>query len=211
MSSASTFVDAQHERLFRQKFGMGGLMGSATQDLNEANGPSSASDLLPEVYHELRQLAAFRLKQMGPGQTIQATALVHEAYLKLTKGKFDESCWANNAHFFAAASEAMRQIVIDRYRRKHSLKRGGGTYRRSDLDCTSLPTPAESIDLLAINEAIDALEKQDPQEALLVKLRFFSGMTMAEAAAAMEVPRATAEAYWRYARAFLAHHLGDRS
>ena len=184
-------------------------MASVTLFMNEVHRTNSSSEILPLVYEELRRLAGARLRQLGPGQTIQATALVHEAYLKLVGASSDGNGWVNQAHFFAAASEAMRRLLIDRYRRKKSSKRGGQHINRVDLDLECVVIPDSQLDLIAISEAIDMLESIDPNVALLVKLKFFAGMTMQEIADVLEVSMPTAERSWRYARAFLAHHLRD--
>lgn len=178
-----------------------------TSNMNDATRAYSAEELLPLVYQELRSLAAVRLGQSNPRQTLQPTALVHEVYLKLV-GPRDRPQWANKAHFFAAASEAMRQIVIDVYRRKQASKRGGGQIQRSPIEVDHLPQPS-SVGLLRVNEAIDALQLIDPQKATLVKLRYFWGMTMSEAAAALDVSIPTAERYWNYSKAYMAKHLKD--
>ena len=166
--------------------------------------PDAASQLLPLVYDELRKLAAHKLARETPGQTLQPTALVHEAYLRLV-GEDEEPHWDSRGHFFAAAAEAMRRILIDRARRKHSQKRGGDQ-RRVELDQGALlAAPAESAadDILALDEALGQLESEDPLKARLVKLRYFAGLSLADAAAALGVSPATAKRYWVYARAWL--------
>ncbi len=181
-------------------------MSSVTHFLNEVGtSKSNTSDrMLVLVYRELRQLAEQRLRCEAGGQTLQATALVHEAYLRLM-GAGDVH-WQNRAHFFAAASEAMRRISVETYRRKNRVKRGKG-FDRVNLDLDQLPNNRSKVDLPSIDEALIALESADPQKALLVKLRFFAGMTMPEAAEILQVSLPTAERYWRYARAFLACQL----
>jgi RNA polymerase sigma factor (TIGR02999 family) len=164
-----------------------------------------SEQLLPLVYDELRKLAAARLKQERPGQTLQATALVHEAYLRLV-GPEDGQRWANRAHFFAAAAEAMRRILVEEARRKHRLKRGG-SLGRHDLDGARLAGP-DGVDVLELNEALDRLAARDPEAAQLVKLRFFGGMTMPEAARALDLAERTAERTWAYARSFLRTAMG---
>lgn len=186
-------------------------MESVTSFLNEIHSANSSSEILPQVYDELRRLAAARLRQLGPGQTLQATALVHGVFLKLAVANADTNAWGSRVHFFAVASEAMRQVVIDQYRRKKSIKRGGKGLRRLDVDFEKLAVPDVNPDLISINEAIDVLESVDPQKAMLVKLKFFGGLTMQEIAGILEVSIPTAERYWRYARAFLARHLQDIS
>jgi RNA polymerase sigma factor (TIGR02999 family) len=170
------------------------------------HGDSKAADeLLPLVYRELRRLAARRLSQERPGQTLQATALVHDAYLGLVGGGPDRG-WQGRAHFFAAAAEAMRHILINRARDKGRRKHGGGL-RRVDLDRAELGYETDDLDLLALDEAMTRLAVEEPQCAQLVKLRFFAGLTQAEAAEALGVTRRTADRYWAYARAWLLHAL----
>jgi len=164
-----------------------------------------SGQLLPLVYDELRKLAAARLKQEKPGQTLQATALVHEAYLRLV-GPEEGRRWANRAHFFAAAAEAMRRILVEEARRKQSLKRGGALGRQ-DLDGAQLAAP-DGVDVLELNDALDRLAARDPEAAQLVKLRFFGGMTMQEAARALDLSERTAERVWAYARSFLRTAIG---
>jgi RNA polymerase sigma factor (TIGR02999 family) len=167
-----------------------------------------SGELLPLVYDELRKLAASRLKQERPGQTLQATALVHEAYLRLV-GPEAGRRWANRAHFFAAAAEAMRRILVEEARRKQSLKRGGALGRQ-DLDGAQLAAP-DGVDVLELDEALDRLAARDPEAAQLVKLRFFGGMTMQEAARALDLSERTAERVWAYARSFLRTAIGPGS
>lgn len=182
-------------------------MSLVTKFLNEVNpGDSQSTDrLLQLVYHELRNLAAARLRREAPGQTLQATALVHEAYMRLA-GSGSGVTWESRAQFFAAASEAMRRIVIDNCRRKKRIKRGGDA-AREEIDLANVPCKQPNVDLLAIDEALDSLETVDPKKALLVKLRYFAGMTMPEAAEVLEVSVPTAERYWKYTRAWLANYL----
>ena len=167
----------------------------------EGGDPQAASRLLPLVYDELRRLAAQKLAQEKPGQTLQATALVHEAYLRLV-GAEPAQPWNGRGHFFAAAAEAMRRILVENARRRHSLKRGGG-HVRCDLDGLQLAAPEPVEDLLALDEALNRLAALDPIKAELVKLRYFAGMTIEEAADALGVSSATAKRYWNYARAWL--------
>jgi RNA polymerase sigma factor (TIGR02999 family) len=162
--------------------------------------PRAAADLLPAVYAELRDLAAARLAHESPGQTLQATALVHEAYVRLVDTDRPAQ-WNGRGHFFAAAAEAMRRILVENARRKGSLKRGGG--RRVDLDEAAPFSPDRPEDLIALNDALDQLAAEDPVKAELVKLRFFAGLSVQEAADALGVSRATADRYWAYARAWL--------
>jgi len=160
------------------------------------------------VYDELRKLAAAKLAQEKPGQTLQATALVHEAYLRLVGGSPEHTSpqWNSRGHFFAAAGEAMRRILITNARRRCTEKRGGGRYR-IELDPALLPAADHDERLLAIDEALSRLEQQHPEKARLVKLRFFAGLTSADAAAAMGVSDTTADRYWAYARAWIRREL----
>jgi RNA polymerase sigma factor (TIGR02999 family) len=171
--------------------------------------PEAAAKLLPLVYDELRRLAAARLAHEKPGQTLQATALVHDAYVRLV-GDASPQRWNSRGHFFAAAAEAMRRILVENARRKAALKQGGDR-RRVDLDtqCATIEPP--SLDLLALDEALTRLAGIEPAKAELVKLRYFAGLTMPEAAAAMEVSLATAERYWTFARSWLYAELADSS
>ena len=168
----------------------------------EQGDPSAAEQLLPLVYDELRRLASQKLAHESPGHTLQATALVHEAYIRLVDGAQDQS-WDNRRHFFAAAAAAMRRILIERARQKQSLKRGGN-YERVELDAVEpavMPMACE--DILGLDEAIQKLEQKDPRKAELVKLRFFAGLTTAEAAKTLGVSVSTAENDWTYARCWL--------
>jgi RNA polymerase sigma factor (TIGR02999 family) len=160
----------------------------------------AADRLLPLVYGELRRLAAQRLAQEKPGQTLQATALVHEAYLRLVSDPARE--WDSRGHFFAAAAEAMRRILVENARRKRSIKHGGGLVRH-DLDPALVAAPEPPEDLLALDEALTRLASQDRVKAELVKLRYFAGLTLDEAAAVLGISPATADRYWAYARAWL--------
>jgi RNA polymerase sigma factor (TIGR02999 family) len=164
----------------------------------------AAEQLLPLVYDELRKLAARRLARENPGQTLQATALVHEAYLRLV-GPQDPG-WDGRGHFFAAAAEAMRRILIDRARDRKRLKRGGGR-RRVQIDLDNLLAEPPGDDVLALDEALTALAREDPEAAGLVKLRAFAGLTLAQAAEALGIGRRTADRDWAYARAWLCHAL----
>jgi RNA polymerase sigma factor (TIGR02999 family) len=172
--------------------------------------PSAASQLLPLVYEELRRLAAQKLSQEKPGQTLTATALVHEAYLRLV-GQGPEQRWDGRGHFFAAAAEAMRRILVESARRKESLKRGGDR-QRLDLDDLALAVPEPVVDLLALDEALSRLDAADPEAAELVKLRYFAGLTVPQAAEVLGVSPRTADFLWAYARAFLLRCLrgGDQ-
>jgi RNA polymerase sigma factor (TIGR02999 family) len=162
--------------------------------------PHAAAELLPLVYDELRKLAALRLAQEAPGQTLQATALVHEAYLRLVGDSRD--AWANRRHFFAAAAEAMRRILIEQARRKDRARHGGGK-KRIDLEeaCSLVESPSE--ELLALDEALTRLAALNPARAEVVKLRFFTGLTMPEIAQTLGISLPTAERYWAFARIWL--------
>jgi RNA polymerase sigma factor (TIGR02999 family) len=163
--------------------------------------PAAAASLLPLVYDELRRLAAARLAAEPSGNTLQPTALVHEAYLRLV-GTPNGDKWDHRGHFFAAAAEAMRRILIDAARRKATARHGGTMNRHAlDGDATAIPQPRE--DLLALDEALDRLAAEDPLKADLVKLRFFVGMSLAEAAAVLGLSERTAGRHWAYARAWL--------
>jgi RNA polymerase sigma factor (TIGR02999 family) len=168
----------------------------------EAGDVQAANQLLPLVYEELRQLAARKMARENPGQTLQATALVHEAWLRL--GGDHQPPWQSRAHFFAAAAEAMRRILIDQARRK-SAQRHGGQVERVELDLDSLELAAgmDEEQLLALHEALDALAAHDAEKAQLVKLRFFAGLTLVEAAKVLGLSEPTAKRYWAYARAWL--------
>jgi RNA polymerase sigma factor (TIGR02999 family) len=170
--------------------------------------PHAAAQLFPLVYDELRRLAAQKLSHERPGQTLDATALVHEAYLRLTEAGKDDAArgsdrtWANRRHFFAAAAEAMRRILVEKARRKGRDKHGGGRQRVSaDLDALQAGEPAE--ELLALHEALERFAAHDPLKAKLVELRFFTGLTLAQAAACLNISLSTADRAWRYARAWL--------
>jgi RNA polymerase sigma factor (TIGR02999 family) len=171
--------------------------------------PHAAEQLLPLVYDELRRLAAEKMIQEKPGQTLQATALVHEAYLRLVDVK-EAQYWNSREHFFRAAAEAMRRILVDNSRRRGSLKRGGGLNQiELDLDLKSAPLLGE--DLVAVSEALDRLAEHDALKAELVKLRFFVGLSVQEAADMLGISRATADRHWAYARTWLycRLHRGD--
>jgi len=163
-------------------------------------GEASAAALLPLVYDELRRLAAARLAQERPGQTLQATALVHEAWLRLAG--FESQHWEGRRHFFACAAEAMRRILVENARRKKRLKNGGGL-QRVDVAEVELASPMPDDELLALDEALTRLTATDPEAAQLVQLCFFAGLTQAEAAQQLSISRATAERTWAFARAWL--------
>jgi RNA polymerase sigma factor (TIGR02999 family) len=167
----------------------------------EQGDPRAAEQLLPLVYDELRKLAARRLAREKPGLTLEATALVHEAYMRLVGARREEG-WDNRGHFFAAAAEAMRRILIENARRKRREKHGGGRLR-VDLDEASLVCRMPPEDLLALDEAMTRLAAEDPIKARLVQLRFFAGMSLEEASDVLGVSAVTAKRYWRYAKAWL--------
>jgi RNA polymerase sigma factor (TIGR02999 family) len=174
----------------------------------EQGDPHAAAQLLPLVYDELRQLAAQQLAQEKPGQTLQATALVHEAYVRLVgSGEADqEPRWDNRGHFFAAAAEAMRRLLIDQARAKRSEKRGGGR-KRLDIDAIDVATTATPEQFLALDETLTKLARADPAAARLVELRYFAGLTVDQAGKALGISTATAYRHWNYARAWLHSEL----
>jgi RNA polymerase sigma factor (TIGR02999 family) len=172
----------------------------------EQGDPHAADQLLPLVYSELRKLAAQKLAQEKPGQTLQATALVHEAYLRLVDSDKVQN-WNGRGHFFAAAAEAMRRILINRARDKARQKRGGGR-RGLDLEDIADPTTASDEDLLDLDDALERLASAHPECAKLVKLRFFAGLSLGDAAAALGLARRTADRQWAFARAWLFDALG---
>lgn len=182
-------------------------MSDVTKILSEFDsGDEYASDeLLPLIYEELRALAAQRLAAELPGQTLQPTALVHEAYIRLVDQEQQQN-WHSKGHFFAAAAEAMRRILVERARQKLSLKRGGDRKRVELHDAADEQRPAE---LLAIHEALEQLEQEDPTKAQLVKLRYFAGMSQVQAMEVLGISRPTASRYWTYAKAWLACALDD--
>ena len=167
--------------------------------------PAAGDQLLPIVYEELRKLAAAKLAQEKPGQTLQATALVHEGYLRLVGSDVQ---WDNRGHFFAAAAEAMRRILIDDARRKASEKHGGGVTRIA-LEESVAEAEKSTFDLLAVNDALSQLEAEDPQMAEIVKLKFFAGLTLEETAKATGRSRASTQRDWSYARAWLYGKLAE--
>ncbi len=167
----------------------------------EQGDPHAADKLLPLVYDELRKLAAHRLSQEKPGQTLQATALVHEAYLRLVDAEKVQH-WDSRGHFFAAAAEALRRILVERARHKRSLKAGGGR-QRVELPETGLAMEEPAENVLALHEALEKLESKDKRKADLVKLRFFAGLTTEEAAKVLGISASTADNDWAYARSWL--------
>ncbi len=173
----------------------------------EQGDPCAAGQLLPLVYDELRKLAAHKLAQEKPGQTLQSTALVHEEYLRLVD--VDEAQpWNSRGHFFAAAAEAMRRILVERARRRQRARHGGG-HQRIDLDEACLVSDSPSDDLAALDEALTRLAALDPARAELVKLRFFAGLTMPQAAEALGISLATAERHWTFVRTWLYAELTE--
>ena len=181
-------------------------MGDVTRILDDVReGDVRATDrLLAAVYNELRQLAARKLAHERAGQTLQATALVHEAYLRLMGGAAVH--WENSAHFFAAAAEAMRRILVESARRKARIKHGGGLIRceLDEADAIVMPDPT---DLIALDEALDRLTREDRVKAELVKLRYFAGLTVEQAGRVLGISRATADRYWAFARTWLYHEI----
>jgi len=178
-------------------------MNDVTQILSriESGDPTASEQLLPLVYDELRRLAAQRLSQEKPGQTLQATALVHEAYLRLVDGN-QARHWNGQAHFFRAAAESMRRILIDQARHKRSLKRGG-EFKRVELDAIEAAEVLPAEDILTVNEALEKLADHDADKAELVKLRYFGGLSVEDAANVLGISRATADRHWQYAKTWL--------
>jgi RNA polymerase sigma factor (TIGR02999 family) len=183
-------------------------MSDVTQLLDAAAGGDrmAAAELLPLVYDELRRLAADRLGRESPGQTLQATALVHEAYLRLVGGDQPRD-WNGRGHFFAAAAEAMRRIMVDRARQKKSRKGGGGLHR-AELREDAVAAPEGSDEVLAVDEALAGLAAADPTAAELVKLRYFAGLSVDEAAAALNMSPRSVDRLWAFARAWLQRAVG---
>ena len=176
----------------------------------ERGDQTAAEQLLPVLYDELRQLAAQKLAREAPGHTLDATALVHEAYLRLVgeNAKPQAAQWDNRGHFFAAAAEAMRRILVESARRRRRLKRGGD-WKQSELDDAFLAFSEPREDLLALDEALEKLAEEDPLKAELVKLRYFAGFSVEEAAACLGISRATADRWWAYSRAWLHDRLRE--
>jgi len=185
-------------------------MTDVTRILNaiEQGNVTAAEELLPLVYEELRNLASRQMSRESPGQTLQATALVHEAYIRLVGAEAQN--WKGRTHFFIAAAEAMRRILIENARRKQRLKRGGGQKKVGLEDAEpAVAEPAE--DIVALNEALEKLALEDPTKANLVKLRYFAGLTVKQAAEILGISQATAERYWSYARVWLFYEIKKSS
>jgi RNA polymerase sigma factor (TIGR02999 family) len=185
------------------------LMSDVTRILQsiEEGDPEAAEALLPLVYDELRRLAAAKLAREGAGQTLQATALVHEAYVRLVDVEQQQQ-WNSRGHFFAAAGEAMRRILVERARQKLRLKHGGER-RQVDIPDLDILADDRAQDVLRVDAALNALAEQDPQTADLVKLRYFVGLSLGDAAAALGIPRRTADRIWAYAKAWLQAELSE--
>jgi RNA polymerase sigma factor (TIGR02999 family) len=192
------------------------VMAEVTQIIEQIQqgNPGAAERLLPLIYDELRRLAAQKLACEKPGQTLDPTSLVHEAYLRLvpgTAGAADGQQWDNRGHFFSAAAEAMRRILVEQARRKARLKRGGH-FQRVELDGLDVEWPDESSDeLLALDEVLQRLAVDHPDKVAVVKLRYFAGLTIDQVAAALDVSPATVDRHWAYARAWLHRELGGRT
>jgi RNA polymerase sigma factor (TIGR02999 family) len=181
-------------------------MADVTQILSqiEQGDPSAADELLPLVYEELRKLAAAKMARENPGQTLQATALVHEAYARLVDG--ENQHWNSRGHFFGAAAEAMRRILVENARRKQELKHGGGLHR-VDLDQAAPITNASPEQLVALDDALSQLDRDDANAAAVFKLRYFAGLSVEEAGDALGISRATAYRHWTFARAWIQSKL----
>ena len=173
----------------------------------ESGDPSAAEKLLPLVYEELRKLAAANLAHEKPGQTLQATALVHDAYLRLVDTD-EAQHWNSRGHFFGAAAEAMRRILVDNAKRKLTAKRGGQV-EREGLDEDQIVAPSRNIDLIALDEALNELAVHDSRKAELVKLRYFAGLTIRQAADSLQISESTADADWAYAKSWLRIRIAD--
>jgi RNA polymerase sigma factor (TIGR02999 family) len=174
----------------------------------EEGDPRAAERLLPIVYAELRKLGRILMANVPPGNTLQPTALVHEAYVRLV-GEEDPG-WNSRGHFFASAAQAMRQILVDQARRKASVKHGGGA-KRLDADEIDLPIASPAEDVLALEEALDRLRRHDPRKAQVVELRYFAGLTIEETAEILGISETTVERDWRFARALLYNQLSDKT
>jgi RNA polymerase sigma factor (TIGR02999 family) len=175
-------------------------------DRVSSRGGHAAEELLPLVYEDLRKLASRRMARLAPGQTLQATALVHEAWLRLVAE--DQRTWENRAHFFAAAAESMRRVLVDSVRRRIRLKRGGGQLRL-DIDEVELTGASRDENVLLIDEALERLQAEDPQKARLVVLKFFGGLTDREVAFSLGVTERTVERHWAFAKAWLLRRIGQ--
>ena len=173
----------------------------------ESGDPTASEQLLPLVYDELRKLAAAKLAQEKPGQTLQATALVHDAYLRLVDTA-EAQHWNSRGHFFGAAAEAMRRILVDNAKQKLTAKRGGQA-QRVGLDEDRIEAPSRNIDLIALDEALSELAVHDSRKAELVKLRYFAGLTIRQAADALRISESTADADWAYAKSWLRVRIAD--
>ncbi|MHB9080774.1 MAG: ECF-type sigma factor, partial [Pirellulaceae bacterium] len=173
----------------------------------EAGDPAAAAQLLPLVYEELRKLAAAKMAQEKPDQTLQATALVHEAYIRLVDQAVPQR-WESRGHFFAAAAEAMRRILVDRARHKETLRAGGQSVR-IDLSQVEPAVDSPALDVIALDLALDQLEREHPRKAALVKLRFFAGLTHEQAAATLGIATSTADADWDYAKCWLRVQMAE--
>jgi RNA polymerase sigma factor (TIGR02999 family) len=184
-------------------------MGDVTQILSkiEYGDPSAAEQLLPLIYDELRALAAGKMADESPGHTLQATALVHEAYIRLVDVDQAQH-WNSRGHFFGAAAEAMRRILVEHVRHKQTLKAGGGL-ARVDLADVDMSMEVDCDELMALHDAVDELAAEDPVAANVAKLRLFAGMTIEETASILNLPRTTTYRHWTYARAFLQSRIGD--
>jgi RNA polymerase sigma factor (TIGR02999 family) len=174
----------------------------------EDGDPKASAELLPLVYEELRKLAAHKMSNEAPGQTLQPTALVHEAWLRLTGGRNVQ--WQGRAHFFGAAAEAMRRILINRVRKKKAMRHGGGQ-QKVDITEQNLASPTKDETLLAVDEALEKFAAEDPEKAELVKLRYFVGMSVEETAEVLGISVPTANRWWSYARAWLNHEIGSNT